>query len=87
MPTTLPPTLAELLVRILAPSVGDNMARAIARGQCEKLGIVGPRATGEQIEQLSAALRPGLNVFVGKDTAERILRDVQAALRATSHHD
>ncbi|HEY2511838.1 MAG TPA: hypothetical protein VGI39_13310 [Polyangiaceae bacterium] len=79
-----PPVTADVLARVLAPSVGDNMARAIARTQLEKLGISGSRLNPAQLQALTDALRPGLNVFVGKEAAERIVREVHAALRAES---
>jgi hypothetical protein len=75
--------LADVIVRALAPYLGPNMARAIAHGQCDKLGIRGAEATEEQLVSLADALRPGLNVFVGRDNTDRILSEVLAAARTS----
>jgi hypothetical protein len=73
--------LAELIVRVLSPYLGPNMARAIARGQCDKLGLVGASVSDAQAASLTSALRPGLNVFVGRDHTDRILQELSTALR------
>ena len=83
--SNLPPNgMADVIVRVLAPYLGPNMAGAIARGQCDKLGIRLAPVSDAQLASLADALRPGLNVFVGRDNAERILREVRNALSEDS---
>jgi hypothetical protein len=79
--------LADEIVRVLAPYLGPNMARAIARVQCDKLGIQGARVDPTQAASLENALRPGLVVFVGRDQTERILKELLAALSEREGHD
>jgi hypothetical protein len=74
------PALADVIVHVLAPYLGPNMARAIARGQCEKLGLQSDFLSDGQATSLTNELRPGLNVFVGKDQTEQILAELYAAL-------
>jgi hypothetical protein len=69
----------DVVVRALTPYVGANMAGAIARGHCEKLGIRGAVIDDAHLDALTDALRPGLNVFVGRDTTERVIARVRAA--------
>jgi hypothetical protein len=81
MTTPATPDLAEVIVRVLAPYLGPNMARAIARAECDKLGIGGASVSDAQAASLASSLRPGLHVFVGRDHTERILRELSTALR------
>lgn len=70
-------TAFDIVVRALTPCLGANMARSIARGQWDKLGIVGDALSSTQLAQLTEALRPGLNVFVGRGNTEQVLAQLQ----------
>ncbi len=74
--------VVEVLVRALTPYLGANMARAVARGHCEKIGITS-HVDAAQLDRLVEVLRPGLNVFVGPDKTalivEQVRRDIAAA--------
>lgn len=72
----------DVVVRVLAPYLGENMARASVRGHAERLGVRGDRMLTGDLESLLAALGPGLSVFVGRDKTARILDEVRAALDA-----
>ncbi len=61
------------IVRLLAPYIGENMARASTRGHCDKLGFKGARLRSEQIELLVSTLSSGLSVFVGREKTALIV--------------
>ena len=71
------------LVRILGPFIGQAMARASVDGQWEKLKL-GPEADEGGVEQLLAALAPGLNVFVGRKKGEALMAEAALAVRGSS---
>lgn len=73
----------ETVVRALAPLVGPNMARAAARGQCEKLGLDAERLSPAGLARLVDALEPGLHVFVGRERAAGALAPIRRALAAS----
>ncbi len=85
-------TAFDIVVRALTPCLGANMARSIARGQWDKLGIMGDALTPEQLAQLTETLRPGLNVFVGRGNTDQVLTQLQDDFararprREPSHH-
>ncbi|WP_437329400.1 hypothetical protein [Sorangium sp. So ce381] len=70
------------LVHVLAPYLGENMARAAVRSQADKLGFKHGRLSPADVERLLAAVAPGLGVFVGRDKAQRILDQARAAIGA-----
>ena len=72
--------LLDVLTAVLAPYLGETMARASARTHCEKLGIRDDDVTPEQIEALVGKLASGLNVFVGRDRAAGVLGEMKRAV-------
>lgn len=68
------------IVRLLAPYIGENMARASTRGHCEKLGFSGPRLRSEQVDLLVNTLSPGLSVFVGREKTALIVVSMRSAI-------
>ncbi len=72
----------DAIARVLAPYLGENMARAAVRGHAERLGLRGSHPAGADLERLLDALGPGLGVFVGRDKTQRILDEVRSALDA-----
>lgn len=82
----MPPGMDALdaIARVLAPYLGENMARAAVRGHAQRLGLRGERPAEGEIERLLDALGPGLGVFVGRDKTQRILDEVRGALGVRS---
>ena len=75
------PALA-IVVQALTPYVGPTMAGASVRGICERLGLDPATLHGNQLEKLLQALEPGLDVYVGKEKARRVVSEVRAAVAA-----
>ena len=70
----------DSLAAVLAPYLGETMARASARTHCEKLGIRDDEVTAPQIEALVGKLASGLNVFVGREKAAGVLVEMKKAM-------
>ena len=69
--------------QVVAPYIGETMARAAVRAHYEGLGIVGPEANGEQVDALIGKIRGGLNVFVGQEKSLKIVEEIMKAIEAT----
>jgi hypothetical protein len=67
----------DVVVRALTPALGANMARSIARGQWDKLGLAGNKLDAAQLARLGDALRPGLVVFIGKTYTDALLDQIR----------
>jgi hypothetical protein len=70
----------DVIVRVLAPYLGENMARAAVRGHAEKLGLRPARLADRDVESLLQAVQPGLVVFVGREKTLQLLDEVRDAL-------
>ena len=71
----------ETIVTAVAPYLGENMARAATRDQCRKLGLEGPQLEREDVESLLDRIGKGLNLFVGRDRAARLVEQVRRDLQ------
>jgi hypothetical protein len=70
------------IVRVVAPYVGETMARSAARAHCQKLGIAGDRMQPAQAEALIGKVGAGLNVFVGRDKSAAVVSELRRAIAA-----
>ena len=69
-----------IMVEVIAPYIGDTMARSAAQAQCQKLGVEGGSLSPEQLEALLAKLGSGLNIFLGRDKSAQVMTEVRRAL-------
>jgi hypothetical protein len=74
------PEVLDALATVLAPYLGDTMARASARTHCDKLGLGEGEVTSAQVEALVGKLASGLNVFVGREKAAGVLEEMKRAV-------
>ena len=74
--------VVDSIVAIVAPYLGETMARAAARAHCEKLGINGTQMTDAQVEALVGKLASGLAVFVGREKTSMIVQEIKRAVAA-----
>jgi hypothetical protein len=72
----------DTMVKVMAPYIGDTMARSATEAHCQKLGIAGARVSPEQVEALLAKLGGGLNIFLGRDKAASVIAEARSALAA-----
>ena len=68
---------------MVAPYLGENMARAAVRGHYKTVGISGDEVGATQIEALVGKIQSGLNVFVGQDKSAKIVGEIMKAIEAT----
>jgi hypothetical protein len=72
----------DAMVKVMAPYIGDTMARSATEAHCQKLGIAGATVSGEQVEALLAKLGGGLNIFLGRDKSASVIAEARSALAA-----
>ena len=72
----------EAMVKVMAPYIGDVMARSATKAHCQKLGIAGETIRHEQLEALLGKLGGGLNIFLGRDKSAAVIAEARNALAA-----
>jgi hypothetical protein len=70
----------ERIQAMIAPVLGETMARSAVQAQCQKLGITDGVATREQLGALVEKIGQGLNVFMGRDKAQQLVGQMRDAL-------
>jgi len=70
------------MTRVLAPVLGESMARASAQAHGAKLALTNGRLTAEQADTLVGKLNSGLIVFVGRERAAGLADQMRGALDA-----
>jgi hypothetical protein len=70
----------QVMVNVLAPYIGDTMARSAADAHCQKLGIAAGDLGPEQLDVLLAKIGSGLNIFLGRDKSAAVVGEVRRAL-------
>jgi hypothetical protein len=73
----------DAVVKVLAPHIGETMARSATEAHCQKLGIAAsspPRP--DQLNALLGKLGGGLNIFLGRDKSGAVISEVRQALTA-----
>jgi len=71
----------DVMVKAMAPYIGDTMARSAAEAHCQKLGIEATMST-DQREALLGKLAGGLNIFLGREKSASVIAEVKDALAA-----
>jgi hypothetical protein len=71
----------RVIVGVMAPYIGDTMARSAAQAHCRRLGI-GESCTAAEREALLARLGAGLNIFLGRERSGAVLDQARRALLA-----
>jgi hypothetical protein len=69
----------QTIVRVVAPYVGENMARSAAQAHCQKLGV-GASIGQDQLEALISRLGSGLNIFLGREKSSRVVGELRATM-------
>ena len=70
------------MTRVLAPVLGESMARASAQAHGTKLALADGRITTEQADALVGKLTSGLTVFVGRERAAALAGELRGAVQA-----
>jgi hypothetical protein len=69
----------EVIVGVMAPYIGDTMARSAAEAHCRKLGL-GETVSSTERDALLQRLGSGLNIFLGRDKSAEVLAETRRAL-------
>ncbi len=77
-----PTEAVDAMVKVMAPYIGDTMARSATEAHCQKLGIAGATVTRDQVETLLAKLGGGLNIFLGRDKSATVIAEARSVLAA-----
>jgi len=70
-----------VIVGVMAPYIGDTMARSAAEAHSQKLGI-GDTLSPTELEALLGRLGSGLNIFLGRDKSAAVLAEARRALES-----
>jgi hypothetical protein len=70
------------MTRVLAPVLGESMARASAQAHGTRLALANGGVTTEQAEALVGKLTSGLIVFVGRERAATLAEEMRGAVAA-----
>jgi hypothetical protein len=70
----------DAMVKVMAPYIGDTMARSATEAHCQKLGIAGSTVSPGQVEALLGKLGSGLNIFLGRDKSASVVAEARKAL-------
>jgi hypothetical protein len=70
------------IVRVIAPYLGETMARSAAKAHCQKLGIAGDRMQPAQAEALIGKVGAALNVFLGRERSSVVVSELRRAIEA-----
>lgn len=68
------------VTRLLAPVLGESMARASTRVHGQKLQIQDGRVSADQVDALLGKLGTGLAVFVGREKAAALAAEMRTAV-------
>ncbi len=69
---------------VLAPYIGDLMARTAAAAHCRRLGIEGPVLDHHEVELLLEKLGLGLVIFLGHGKTALVIASVRQAIEGLS---
>ncbi len=72
----------QVMVEVIAPYIGNTMARSAAETHCQRLGVIGGTLEQEHLETVLAKLGGGLNIFLGREKSAVVMAEVRRALAA-----
>ena len=71
----------QTITESISPYIGTMMARSSVDVHCKRLGIDGDATvTTSQINELLNQLALGLNIFIGRDKADAVIRDIRTSI-------
>lgn len=72
----------QVMVRVMAPYIGDTMARSAAEVHCRRIGVMDSTIEPAQVDVVLQKLETGLNIFLGREKSVAVISDVRRALQA-----
>ena len=73
----------DVIIEALGPVIGEHMARSVVAGYVERMGVTAATITQTHLGKLLRDLGLGLNVFVGRAAAKKLVDDLAHKLAVT----
>ncbi len=70
--------LAQEIEKILSDAVGDFIARATVKKNCELLGVTPDTLTADKLPELSEKIDKSVSFFSGKDVGSALAEKIRA---------
>ena len=72
--------VVQTIATAIAPYIGQMMARTSIEAHCRRLGLDAGRLANGDVERLLQQIALGLNVFIGREKTENVMRDIRASV-------
>ena len=73
-------SVVGMIATALTPYVGQMMARSSVETHCKRLGLDMSRLDASSVDRLLHQIGLGLNIFIGREKAESVIRDIRASI-------
>lgn len=70
--------ITQKIYEIIAPYLGDLMAKGAIRSQCKKAGLDESKIQRQDLPVLSQNLAKAMNLFVGAENAQMLANKIKA---------
>ncbi len=70
--------LAQEIEKILADAVGDFIARATVKKNCELIGTTPDTLTAEQLPELAEKINKSVSFFSGKEVGDSLAEKIKS---------
>jgi hypothetical protein len=74
--------VAQVITGVVQPYIGATMAQAAVQAHLAKLGVRGPSISLDQTAALIQRIGTGLNVFLGKERAAKVVDEMMRAVKS-----
>ncbi len=72
----------QVMVGVMAPYIGDTLARSAAEVHCLRVGADEATIEPEKIELVLRKLETGLHIFLGREKSGSVIAEARRALQA-----
>lgn len=73
-------TIVQAIAAGIAPYIGQMMAHTSIDAHCKRLGLDIARLAAGDVDRLLQQIALGLNVFIGRDKTDSVMRDIRASI-------
>jgi hypothetical protein len=70
--------MADEIVLVLSPVIGNGLAESAVTMQCRKLEILPENISGENIDEFLRHFRKMMEIFAGEPVADEIMMKIEA---------
>ncbi|MFA5269398.1 MAG: hypothetical protein WC379_15630 [Methanoregula sp.] len=75
--------MADEVIQVLSPVIGQGLAESAVTLQCRKLGILPENLSGENIEEFSLHFKKMMAIFAGEQVADEIITRIKTIDKKT----